>query len=107
MTKTLHVSRIGFLSVGVFIALLLVSSATPFKAHAALVLDPTTTSMLTTTLSATQNVMNTVQTDINLGMFTPNQSVALSATLGGIGNILANISSMIGGIGFPNTGYQQ
>jgi len=106
MTKTIHASRIGFLSVGISLALvLLVTSAAMPTAHAALMLDSTTTGMLTTTLSATQTLMTTVQTHINAGAFTPSQSVVLSSTLGSIGSILANISSMIGGVSFPNTGY--
>ena len=105
MNNTIHASRIGYLSVGVFLAFLLIVSVAPHNAHAAIVLDSTTNTMLSTTLSATQNLMTTVQADINANMFSSGQSVALSATLGGIGNVLANISAMIGGIGFPNTGY--
>lgn|GEM_PF-5362343 len=106
MTKVIHGSRIGFLSVGISLAvILLVSSVAMPTAHAALVLDSTTTGMLVSTLSATKTLMNTVQTHINAGMFTSSQSVVLSATLGSIGTILGNISSMIGGVSFPNTGY--
>ena len=105
MTKIINIQRVGLISVGVLLSLVFVVSATANTAHAALVLDPTTTSMLANTLSATGNLLNTVQADINAGVFTPTQSTAISAVLGGISNTLANISSMIGGVGFPNTGY--
>lgn len=103
MTKKMTLSRITFISVGMFLALILIVPATTQKAHAA-ELDATTTSMLVNVISATQNLMNTIQVKINADAFTPAQSVALSATLGAIGNILVNISSMIGGIVLPNTG---
>ncbi len=103
MTKN-NISRIGLTSVGVLMAVVFLFSTTVNKAHAAIVLDPTTSSMLSQTLSATGNLTGTVQADINAGAFTPFQSTIISATLGGIGNVLANISSMIGGIGLPNTG---
>jgi len=105
MTKATRASRIGFSTVGIFLALFLVLSVAAPTAHAALVLDATTTGILSSVVSATQVLINTVQTDINIGMFTPSQSLALSATLGNIGGILANISSMLGGVSFPNTGY--
>ncbi len=104
MTTHNNISRIGLTSVGILMAVVFVFSATANKAHAAIVLDPTTSSMLSHTLSATGNLTNTVQANINAGAFTPFQSTVISTTLGGIGNILATISSMIGGIGLPNTG---
>ncbi len=104
MTKTINASRITFVSVGILLAILFVVLAPMHKAHAALVLDTTTAGMLGNTLSGTRNVMSTVQTDMNVGMFTPVQSTAISEVLGGIGNTLATISSMIGNIGLPNTG---
>lgn len=105
MTKKLNVLRIGFISGGVLLALFIVSPVATQKAHAALVLDPVATTMLSDTLSVTRNLMGTVQFDINTGAFTPYQSTVISATIGGIGSILANISNMIGGIGFPDAGY--
>lgn len=104
MTKSTNVLRFGLASAGVVLALLFVVSATTHEAHAALVLDATSVSLLSQTLSATNNLVGTVQAKINAGAFTPTQSVAISATLGGIGQILANISAMIGSIGLPNTG---
>lgn len=88
-------------SAGVLFALLVVSA----PAHAALVLDGQTTVMLSGTLSATQSLVSFVQGDINAGAYSPYRASQISLTLGYIGNILANISSMIGGVGLPNTGY--
>ncbi len=104
MTKKSNMFRVGALSAAALFTLVIAVSVTTSKAHAQVVLNPTTTSMLVSTISATGNLMSTVQTDINQGAFTTGQSVALSATLGGIGSVLANISSIIG-VGFPNTGF--
>jgi len=48
--------------------------------------------------------MNTVQYKIDTGAFSSSQSATMSVILDGIGGTMANISSMIGGIGLPNTG---
>jgi hypothetical protein len=105
MIKTINVWHVGLVSAGALLVLISVLSVTTNTAHAALVLDSTTTSMLANTLSAARNLMNTVQTDINVGAFTPAQSTTISASLGSIGNVLVSIDSIMGGIGLPNTGY--
>ncbi len=105
MTKKISVSGVGLVSIGILLGLIFVVSATPSKAHAQLVLDPSTTSLLTSTISATGNLVSTVQSDINAGAFNQSQSLALSGTLGGIAGVLSNISSIISGVGFPNTGF--
>lgn len=104
MKKIFGISRNNLMFAGVFLALMLVTSATAPKAHAALVLDPPTASLLSSTLSATGNLMSAVQNKINAGDFSASQSIIMSEILGGIGNTMANISAMIGGIGLPNTG---
>jgi hypothetical protein len=104
MTKSTNILRFGVILAGVFFALLFVVSATAPEAHAAIVLDATSISLLTQTFSATNNLVGTVQARINAGGFTPTQSAAISATLGGIGQILASISNMLGSISLPNTG---
>ena len=105
MTKKINALRVCLVSAGVLFAFVFALSVNTNTAHAALVLDPTTTSMLTNTLSATRNLMNTVQADINAGAFSPAQSTAISSILGGIGTILGNISSMISGVTLPSAGY--
>jgi hypothetical protein len=110
MIKKINVSRIGFLSAGIFLAFIAVVSVNTNKAHAALVLDPTSKSMLVNVISTTGNVMTSVQSGINTGNFNPAESAGLSVTLGGIGNVLAVIRSMLGssavlGASFPNTGF--
>lgn len=102
--STKNILRFGLVSAGVILALAFVVLAPAHEARAALVLDATSVSLLTQTLSATNSLVGTVQAKINAGAFTPAQSVALSATLGNIGQILANISSMLGSVGLPNTG---
>ena len=97
--------RVGVISATALFTLVVAVSVTTNKAHAQVVLDPTTTSMLASTLSATGNLMSAIQTDINQGAFTTNQSVALSATLGGISNTLGYINSIVGVTVFPNTGF--
>lgn len=105
MTKKINISRVSLVVAAALFAVVVVASATTSKAHAQVTLDPTTTSMLVTTISATGNLMSTIQGDINAGDFNSTQSAALSGTLGSISSVLASINSTISGIGFPNTGF--
>jgi hypothetical protein len=110
MIKKINILRIGLMSAGIFFALVAVVSVNTNKAHAAVVLDPTSTYMLVNVISATGGVMNSVQSGINTGNFNPAESAGLSVTLGGISNVLAVIRSMIGssavlGASFPNAGF--
>jgi len=98
-------SRVGVISAIALLTLVVAVSVTTSKAHAQVVLDSTTTTMLVSVISATGNLVTTVQADINANAFTPSQSVALSGTLGGISTVLANISTIIGGATFPSTGF--
>lgn len=101
----MNISRASAIVAATLFALIVVVSATTSQAHAQVVLNPTTTSMLVTTISATGNLIGTIQNDINAGDFSTAQSTALSGTLGGISSVLASINSIIGGVAFPNTGF--
>ena len=105
MIKKINVSRIGLVSIGVFLILFFAVPVATQKAHASIVLDAPTTILLSDTLVATRSLMNTVQAGINANLYPPAKAAALSSILGGIGQTLANISAMIGGsVGLPNTG---
>jgi len=62
-------SRVGMISAIALLTLVVAVSVTTSKAHAQVVLDSTTTTLLVSVISATGNLVTTVQTDINANAF--------------------------------------